>query len=224
MQIEFLEPTNAKLSNLNIRSELHGEAHVTAADLNLLFKQSNSILAYFHPSLKSALYEKSDEAQAELLDDPAHLTKLRFPKIKNAIKWDWDGIGYTVTVHIGVSEKENVVLADCKVVKPVLTPQDGGTVLLGLQIQCRPQPGQLGKLSELLASDISISLKAPDAEAVSTGDKPLFDQSPSSAAGEQSPGESQGADKVWPFPKGNRPTEADQLAQVESALRGDEAA
>lgn len=204
MQLEFSEQQNAKLKSLNIRTEMHGDAHVTAADLNLSFKLPNDRLAYFHPTLKHSLYEKDDAAQGELMDDPHHLTKLRFPQMKNSIKWDWSGIGYTLRVAVGISNKDDVIIGDCKVVKPEIDPQDGGTIILDIQVQCRPAPGQLGQLSEMLSNDILVTLTAPEASDVS-GDKPLFDSTPSG-----------GAPK--PSSKRSKPTGEEQLSQAAAGL------
>ena len=64
-----LENQTAKLSNVNLRAELHGEETKVAVDLKFDMKLSNDVLSYFDPSLKSSLsfraiaHPSSDEDQ-----------------------------------------------------------------------------------------------------------------------------------------------------------------
>ena len=64
-----LENHTAKLSNLNLRAELHGEETKVAVDLKFDMKLSNDVLSYFDPSLKSSLYaapSAEDQLKQEL--------------------------------------------------------------------------------------------------------------------------------------------------------------
>lgn len=162
MQLCFEEHT-AKLSSVNPRAECHGEDKALGADIKLEIKTSNDLLSELHPSLKGSFFRKED-VQGELLqEDPGHMPNLRFPSIKSPIKWDWDSVGYTFRVHIGVSGQSDIYIPDCKVGKLQFVPIEGGSVSVGLRLQCNPSPEQMGRLCELIQQDITMSLEPPDA-------------------------------------------------------------
>lgn len=159
-----LEKQKAKLANLNLRAELHGEEHVTAADLTIKATVSNDTLSEFHPSLKSAFYQKGDEAQGELIDDPGHLPAIKFPNLGQPLKWDQTFEGYETTVHFGIGGPSDVVLTDCKVDSFKFDCKDGGSIEIMFRIQAHPSAEQIGKLSGLIQNDIELSLLPPEAQ------------------------------------------------------------
>jgi hypothetical protein len=154
----------AKLQDVNPRSELHGDEHKLAADLKFELKMPNDCLAFFDESLKSSLYRKDGAVQGELIDDPHHLTSLKFPKL-GTLHWDHDFAGYVTTFHIGATEKDNIVLGDCQLDKWKLDPQDGGTV--GITFRCIAHPGEeeLGRLCSMIQQNVTITLDPPEADA-----------------------------------------------------------
>ncbi|MBR0568390.1 hypothetical protein J5J83_19890 [Azoarcus sp. L1K30] len=159
-----LQNQRAKLINLNPRAELHGEDKHLACDLKFEIKVSNDVLSEFHPSLKSALYKKeSDAAQGELIDDPSHLSGLRFPEL-GPIKWGWEGAGYEVTMHIGVSGKGNAFLLDCEVDSFRFACQEGGTVVVSFRVIAHPDAADLGRMCELIQQEVEITLTPPSAD------------------------------------------------------------
>lgn len=158
-----LKNQTAKLSNLNIRAELHGDSTKVATDLKLEIKMPNTVLDEFDPALLSALYRAPDEpgSQGEL--DPNYLPKLKFPQM-GAIKWGWEGAGYATTVHYGVTGKQDVLMLQTEVDGFRFDCQDGGTVAICFRVVAHPQPEEIGLLSELIQSEISITLEPPSAE------------------------------------------------------------
>ena len=162
----------AKLANLNLRAELHGDEHVTAADLTIEATVSNDTLSEFHPSLKSAFYQKADEAQGELIADPGHLPATKFPNLGMPIKWEQTLEGYQVTVHLGIGGPSDVVLDDCKVDSFRFDCKDGGSVGIKFRVQAHPSAEQIGKLSGLIQNDIELTLLPPEEQA--KGDQEQF--------------------------------------------------
>lgn len=161
-----LNNQTAKLANLNIRAELHGDTTKVATDLKFEIKVPNTMLDEFDPALLSALYRAPDESdsQGELpVNDPNYLPKLKFPQM-GAIKWDWKGAGYAVTVHYGVSGKQDVLMLQSEVDGFRFDCQDGGTVAISFRVAAHPQPEEIGLLSELIQSEVSITLEPPSAE------------------------------------------------------------
>lgn len=141
---------NVELVHKNERLEKHGDEDVLACDLNFVWETNNGMLALFAPDLRSAMYKRGDDVQAELVPDPDHLTSLRFPAMA-PFKWgSGDVIGGALTFHTGVSAKSNIKLDDVKVCKYRIECKEGGTVVIGFQVQCRPSEQQSGKLSKFL--------------------------------------------------------------------------
>jgi hypothetical protein len=78
-----------------------------------------------------------------------------------AIKWDFEGTGYKVTVDYGLGGESDIVLHDCKVDKFVFDPQNGGTVITGFRIICHPDSDQVGLLCDRIQQDIEITIEPP---------------------------------------------------------------
>jgi hypothetical protein len=173
MQLCFAEHT-AKLSSVNPRAECHGEDKALGADIKLDIKTTNDVLSEIHPSLKSSFFRK-DDTQGELLEDnPGHMPLLRYPQIKSPIKWDWDSVGYTFRVHVGISGQSDIYIPDCKIGKLAFSPIEGGSISLGIRLQCNPSPEQMGRLCELIQQDITMSLEPPDAGGEGDGGEGAF--------------------------------------------------
>jgi hypothetical protein len=125
---------------------------------------SNDVLSHFDSDLKAALYEKANDAQqGELIDEPGHLPALKFPAMA-PIKWDWSGAGYEVVVNWGVSGKDDIVMLQTEVDSFRFDCQDGGTVAISFRIIAHPTPDEIGRLSELVQREITLTLTPPSPE------------------------------------------------------------
>lgn len=161
-----LENQTAKLSNVNIRAELHGEDTKIAVDLKIDVKIGNDVLSEFDPSLKSSLYRAPDasDSQGDLLaQEPGYLPKLKFPAMA-PIKWDWSGSGYDAVVNYGVSGKDDITMIQTEIDTFKFDCQDGGTVAISFRIIAHPTPDEIGRLSELVQREITLTLTPPSAE------------------------------------------------------------
>jgi hypothetical protein len=159
-----LEKQNAKLTSVNPRAEIHGTDKVMAADLKFEIKVSNDVLSEFDPSLKFSLYKKQDgSGQTELLNEPGHLPALKFP-LMGPVKWGKDFSGYEVVVHYGISGKEDIHLATCQVDQFRFDCQDGGTVVVAFRVIAHPEAKALGRLCEMIQTDVELSLIEPTEE------------------------------------------------------------
>lgn len=152
-----LQKQTAKLCSFNPRSEIHGEEKVSAADLGIQIKVSNDVLSEFDPLLKSSLYAKADQGDIE----PGHLPALKFPKM-GAVKWAHEFVGYEIMIHYGASEKQNIVMADCKLDKIKFDCQVGGTVVMNFRVVAHPAEKDAGRLCGMIQQDLTLTLTPPD--------------------------------------------------------------
>lgn len=145
-----LSAVTATLESVNLRTEKHGPDKVPAADLKISAAQSADVLANFSPTLKNFLFHTEgtlDLAGGFALRD-AHLV---YP-----IARDEEMTGATVKIGFGVGEP--MAFDDAKVNAFKLTPMDGGSVIVGFRVQCRPTPEQVAKLYTLQETGIELSL------------------------------------------------------------------
>ncbi len=158
-----------KLANVNPRAEMHGEDPKPAFDLKIEATCSSSVLAYFHPELRQHLFKKDENPdlvdQVEQMTGGDGLTVLRYPKM-GALKWDWEGTGYTATVDYGMGGDSNIVLHDCKVDHFKIEAQNGGSVVITFRIIAHPESEDVGKLCEFMQRDIELDLLPPAPQTV----------------------------------------------------------
>jgi hypothetical protein len=150
-----------KLVNVNPRVELHGEDKVPTVDIKIEATMSNDVLSVFHPSLKSAIYKKADDAQGELIDDPGYLPALKFPNmtpfgLTDAYK------GYSLTVHYGIGGDSDIKMADCEVDHFKFAPKEGGSVTVTMRIIAHPKTDDIGKLCSLIQQEVELTLLPPE--------------------------------------------------------------
>ncbi len=158
-----LTRTKMKLSSVNPRAEIHGEERKPACDLKFEVTCGNDVLIDFHPELRGMLFKKDE--QPDLVDqaNPEALTALRFPRL-GTLKYDWEGVGYKLTIDYGIGGKSDIVLGECQVDSMRIDPMNGGSVRLGFRVICHPESKQMGQLCELIQQDIEVSVTPPEPE------------------------------------------------------------
>lgn len=154
----------AKLKVLTAGTEKHGKEVVPRTALRIEYKAHNSVLAMLHPRLCTGFYAEADTntAQEPIFETPADaaLTEKIFTEI-DAVKWAYEAMGCTATIHYGTRGKSNVVMEDCKVDGMEIAFLPGGTVSLAFNIKGHPSPADVSKLYELQERDITLSLTEP---------------------------------------------------------------
>lgn len=158
-----LHEQKAKLANVNIRAELHGEDTKIAVDMKIEIKVGNDILSEFHPDLKSSFYKKAEAGQADLIDEPGRLTKLKFDEL-SPLKWSWSGVGYETVINYGVSGKDDITMELTDISQFVFEMMEGGTVGLCFRVSAHPTPEEIGRLSELVQREITLTLVEPESD------------------------------------------------------------
>lgn len=171
MTFELLSPTAAKLSSVNCRSEMHGKDAVPAVDLRLTFDAPNSVLSMFDPWLLSALYHRAGpdqpsdpQGQIEGVEAISDVPNLRMPMLASPVRWSKEYTGYELTFDFGIGGKSNITLTDCQVNSVQFAPKEGGTVEVGVRVQCSKGLTEkiLGKLATLVQHDVQFTLRAPE--------------------------------------------------------------
>ncbi len=160
-----LKNQKCRLSSVNPRAELHGDDTKLAIDLKFAMTTGNDVLNAFDKSLKSALYKKgqSNVPQQELLEAASDMPVLKFPNL-GPVSWDYEGVGYTLTVHYGIDGKSDIVLGSVTVDNFKFDCKEGGSVATGYRVIAHPAENQLGKLCSMIQHDVDITLTPPSAE------------------------------------------------------------
>lgn len=177
--------TRVHVTNVNVRSELHGDQHVPAVDLALKLTTSNTVLSEFDGALRGMLYDRAGKAgkqqQQEALDgvEPvSDLPVLRCERIVQPIRLTNEYAGYTLRVDRGLGGPSNIVLGGCGVDKFRADCKEGGTVELQFRLQvAKLDATVLGQLATLIGNEVSITLMPPE-----TGQQGLGDAAPPAAA------------------------------------------
>ncbi len=203
--------TRVNVTNVNVRSELHGDDHVPAVDLSIKLTTSNLVLSEFDGVLRGMLYEKagkpSKEQQASLdgVEQVSDLPALRCHCIEQPIRLTNEYAGYNLRVDRGLGGASNIVLGGCSVDKFRADCKEGGTVELSFRVQASKLDADvLGKLAMLIGNEVSITLMPPEVAQQDIDDeKPA----PKAKAGRKDSDPS-GRTDAWPFPKNKSQQEA----------------
>lgn len=163
--------TLVKVTNVNVRSELHGEEHVPAVDIAVKITSSNGILSEFDGQLRGMLYEaaeggaQEDQGSIDGVEPVSELPLLRSSKLDMPLKLKNEYVGYTLTIDRGLGKKSSIVLGDCLVNKFRVDCKEGGSVDLTFRVQASAvEADSLGKIGTLIGNEVAISLTAPQLE------------------------------------------------------------
>lgn len=146
-----LDKATATLENVNLRTEKAGQDKIPAADLKITCAQPAGILAHFSPTLRSFLFDEA--GPRDLADGPT----VRDPHLGYPLKRDEEMTGAVVAIGYGVGAPMR--FEEAKVNAFQLTPHDGGSVVLGFRVQCRPTPEQVARLYQLQETGIELSIE-----------------------------------------------------------------
>lgn len=137
----------ALVSNVNLRSENHGDEKVTGCDINVSFDSNSKILDLFSKDLRKFAFADDDEIRFPILGPLP--VKSEYPGYKVNIKWG------------DLADSIDMDLADVKVCKCKLDVKEGGTVGVALQMQCRPRKEVYGDLALILQKEVRLTLNPP---------------------------------------------------------------
>lgn len=156
----------ATVSNVNIRSENHGDDKVTGCDINVSWDAPAKVLDSFDKRLRDAFYtdDAPSKAQRSLpgaaSDGDGPFLKFNGLLGPLTIKSEWPG--YKVGIKWGdIASTVDVELGGVKVCKIKAEPKEGGTVGFSAQLQCHPKKEDYGDLALLLQKEIRLTLTPP---------------------------------------------------------------
>lgn len=157
MMIELAEQS-ATLTKYNPRPELHGQDPTPAADIKFMFNAANGdILPMLDPVLRGFLFHKNGAISHDLANATHDAPNLRFPKLQGPFEWLSIHDEAELTLHRGIGGKSDLKLP-VKLRKPILiAPQEGGTCIVTMQVQCHPDEKQAGALYMLMGKPITVS-------------------------------------------------------------------
>lgn len=163
-----LHELKAFLSNVNARSELHGEERQAAGDLKFEATVPSTFLDQLHPTLRSALFFQDSAAPKDLadqgLEERQHWPHLRFPNLDAPLKWKDEMAGGVLVIHHGLGGRgSDLELKDVKVNELKITPLAGAMCDLEFRVQVHPEEKARGKLWDLIQAEVVISIKPPEA-------------------------------------------------------------
>jgi hypothetical protein len=165
--------TTLTLRHVSPRKEIHGPELVQAIDLDIDWETSNESLAMFDGSLRDALYCRNagTQAQAQIEGVATIAPNLRLTRLEMPLKWDLELSGRDLRIDYGLGNKSDLLLVTCKVKKFRLTLKEGGTVVIGFQVQCNTDVTErvVGKLCMLEGEQIEATLLVSE----EPSDKPL---------------------------------------------------
>lgn len=147
-----LEITNqlGTFENFNPRTEKDGPEKVPAADLKISCPMDAGVLAHFRADLKNMLFTSEKDLAGPVM-------RVRDPHMVYPISRDEEMTGATVLIDFGIGAPMR--FEDAKVNTFRLTPMDGGSVIVGFRVQCRPTEEQAGKLYTLQEKGITITVE-----------------------------------------------------------------
>lgn len=167
---ELESPTKAKLLDVEVLSQKNRQPDENpGAKLPFELQLSNDMLVHFDGSLKSFLFTKnaasSDAKQGRLdveMSDKPNLTGIG-SKI-GQIHWEQELTGYTLVIDQGLGGKRsNIEISDCTLSGWKLTPKEGGSVTVKVDIESADvSESAFGKLAKLKSREISITLTPPE--------------------------------------------------------------
>jgi len=147
-----------RITSVNIRKEKdeNGDEH-SVCDIGISAPMENDVLDEFHAELKPAFWAK--DPNGDLVNkDRYTLLKFPFPRFS----WKGSQEGYQFVGHTGAGGASEIVLNDATINKTHFLPQDKATVHYDAIVRARTHPADVGKLSELLDTEVQISLIPPD--------------------------------------------------------------
>ena len=161
-----LHHAKARIIAVTAVSELHGKERVPACCVTFELTSNNLILSEFDSQLRHALYGKesapSQQPGLDLEKEMGGVTSLKFPKMGMPLKWDWEGAGYDLILHIGASGKADIELGEIGLSDFQFTLKDCGTVLTKFKVMAHPSASEQGKIDQMLQTEVELSLLPPE--------------------------------------------------------------
>lgn len=158
----LLDKTEALLTSVTPRTEVHGDDRVFAISLGLKITGPNTLLDKLTPALRHMIYTAKPDAEPELDGIEASTPLLRCPGVELMnLKVSLEG--WTLSIDASFDEDNPITIGGCKVDKFRISPSQGGTVDLMFRVRSNDiDQGEAGWLCSHLAREIWIALTPPE--------------------------------------------------------------
>jgi len=144
-----IDKRQATMNSLNVRAESMGPKEKRVAiDIGLSVGFASDVLDTFSPTLRDLMFDTQTQ-------DLAGGAVVRFPALGD-FHWEGEMTGATVAFDIGIGQP--ITFPDAKVNKFNLSPQEGGTVIVGLRAQVYPSDDQISKLANFIQQGVTLSI------------------------------------------------------------------
>ena len=177
-----LDKHDAKIKNLNLRMEKHGDQDVAAADFTINLKASALLLDTIDKKLRKVFFEKPAKGEQQALPiDGNNLTALAIPYLREQ-KLDQKFDGYEVEFASLLEQIDPLFFADVKVTLLRAVFIEGGSVELSLKVSMNiEEEDDAPLLSVWRRGEIKVTLTPPEQQS-STGQGDTLDQQDAEAA------------------------------------------
>lgn len=161
----LLDKTEALLTSVTPRTEVHGEDRVFAISLGLKITGPNTLLDKLTPALRHMIYTAKPDAEPELDGIEASTPLLRCPGVELMnLKVSLEG--WTLAIDASFDEDDPITIGSCKVDKFRVSPSQGGTVDLMFRVGSNDiDQDEAGWLCSHLAREIWVTLTPPEPKA-----------------------------------------------------------
>lgn len=159
---QITEPTEAKLTSVTPRTEMHGDDEVPAVSIGVEIECANTLLDLIDPQIRHALYKPKPDATPELPGVEASTPVLRCNSI-DRVKLTTAHEGWTLHVHHSIDEATPPwAFGGTKVDNLSVEAKQGGTVVLRLRCGTSDvDEARMGWLCVHKGQAITLALLAP---------------------------------------------------------------
>jgi hypothetical protein len=168
MIFELESLTKAKLLDVVVLSQKNRQPDENpGAKLTISMDLASDTLAMFDSGLRHFLFTKGNALQKQgSLDGMQTEVLTAAGREIGTMKWQHDLIGYNLVLDLGLGTKlSNLDIADCKLSGWRITPKDGGSYTLKVNVESADvSESAFGKLAKLKSRDVQITITAPDDE------------------------------------------------------------
>lgn len=159
---QITEPTEAKLTSVTPRTEMHGDDEVPAVSISVEIECANTLLDLIDPQIRHALYKPKPDDTPELPGVEASTPVLRCNTI-DRVKLTTAHEGWTLNVHHSIDEATPPwAFGGTKVDNLSVEAKQGGTVILRMRCGTSDvDEARMGWLCVHKGQDITLALLAP---------------------------------------------------------------
>jgi len=159
---QITEPTEAKLTSVTPRTEMHGDDEVPAVSISVEIECANTLLDLIDPQIRHALYKAKPDEEPELPGVEASTPVLRCNSI-DRVKLTTAHEGWALQIFHSIDEATPPwAFGGTKVDNLSVEAKQGGTVVLRLRCGTSDvDEARMGWLCVHKGQDITLALLAP---------------------------------------------------------------